>query len=271
MSVEGFNYDNIFIRLLNRLGDAVILSVAFVIFSIPIFTIGASITAVYYTAMRGLKYEDGYVWKNFVKSFKQNFKQSTLIWLICVGVLAVLGVDVWFWIFQWKELGVKIAQPMIAVSVIMLSLAVMITIYVFPLQAKFDNKIKIQFRNAFLLSIKYFPTTLMIVAILLVVAWMFYYQPLLAVFGFLIAGFGILGYVCGYFMLNCFKPYLPEDKPIADDEFSVEDEAEEEEQEEEASETEEDEKPEEKTQETDVEKTQEDSSEEDEESEEESE
>ncbi len=255
MSVEGFNYDNIFIRLLNRLGDAVILSVAFVIFSIPIFTIGASITAVYYTAMRGLKYEDGYVWKNFVKSFKQNFKQSTLIWLICVGVLTILGVDVWFWIFQWKEMGVKFARPMIAVSVIMLSLAVMITIYVFPLQAKFDNKIKIQFRNAFLLSIKYFPTTLLIVGILLVVAWMFYYQPLLAVFGFLIAGFGILGYVCAYFMLNCFKPYLPEDKAVYDDEFTIEDEIvdegiqedSEEETEEESIEESENEEPEEKT------------------------
>lgn len=91
MSVDGFNYDNVLIRMLNRLGDLIILSLTFVLFSLPIVTIGASITALYYTAMKSLALEDGYIFKFFVKSFKDNFKQSTILWLISVAVLTVLA------------------------------------------------------------------------------------------------------------------------------------------------------------------------------------
>ena len=121
---------------------------------------------------------------------------------------------------------------MIVVSVVLLSLAVMIVLYVFPLQAKFENKIKIQFRNAFLLAIKYFPTTILMVAILAVVAWMFYYNIILAIIGFGFIGFGIMGFVFGHLMLKCFKPYLEigkEDEEKDPDDWKLEDEEESEE------------------------------------------
>ena len=232
MSVDGFNYDNILIKMLNRLGDVLILSLAFVLFSLPIVTIGASITALYYTAMKSLTLEDGYIFKFFVKSFKENLKQSTIIWIISLVVLTVLGVDVWFWVSQWKRFGTEAARPMIVISVVMLSLAVMIVLYVFPLQAKFDNNIKVQFRNAFLLSIRYFPTTILMVAILVVVVWAFYYNPILAIIGFGFIGFGILGFVFGFLMLKCFKPYLEtgkEDEEKDPDDWKLEDEEESEE------------------------------------------
>lgn len=227
MSVDGFNYDNVLIRMLNRLGDLIILSLTFVLFSLPIVTIGASITALYYTAMKSLALEDGYIFKFFVKSFKDNFKQSTILWLISVAVLTVLGVDVWFWVKQWIEYRTDFARPMMIISVVLLFLAVMIVLYVFPLQAKFDNKIKVQLRNAFLLSIKFFPTTILMMAILAVVLWMFYYFTVFAVFGFAFIGFGILGFILGYFMLKCFKPYLEISKKTESDEAFDDDESEE--------------------------------------------
>lgn len=229
MSVDGFNYDNILVKALNRVGDVMILSIVFVISCLPIFTIGAAITALYYSTMKSLKIEDGYVFKFYVKSFKENFKQSTIIWLICFVVLGVLGVDVWFWYQQWKANDSNLLQAMLIVSIIMLSVAVMVVMYVFPLQAKFDNKTKVQFRNAFLLSIKYFPTTILLAAILAIVVWMFYYQFVLAVIGFVLFGFGIMGYVYSFFMLRCFKPFLEPEKDIKeDDEWKLPDEDDEE-------------------------------------------
>jgi len=227
MSVDGFNYDNPLIRLLNRLGDVIILSLVFTLFSLPIFTIGASVTALYYTAMKSMSIEDGYVFKFFLKSFKENFKQSTIIWLISVVVLTVLGVDVWFWVSQWKEYGTGMARPMIVISVVMLSLAVMIIMYVFPLQAKFDNNVKVQFRNAFLLSIKYFPNTIIMAVIIAVVVWAFYYYTILALIVFAFIGFGILGFVFAFLMSRCFKPYLEQTKQdAAETEAGAEEEAE---------------------------------------------
>lgn len=136
-------------------------------------------------------------------------------------------VDVWFWVKQWIEYRTDFARPMMIISVVLLFLAVMIVLYVFPLQAKFDNKIKVQLRNAFLLSIKFFPTTILMMAILAVVLWMFYYFTVFAVFGFAFIGFGILGFILGYFMLKCFKPYLEISKKTESDEAFDDDESEE--------------------------------------------
>ncbi|MBQ8412000.1 MAG: YesL family protein [Lachnospiraceae bacterium] len=223
MSVEGFNYDNVLIRALNRVGDVMILSIVFLITSLPIVTIGASITAMYYTTMKSLTIEDGYVFKFYMKSFKENFKQSTIMWLISLVILYVLGVDVWFWYKQWTESGSNAMQVMLIISIVMLAVAVMIIMYVFPLQAKFDNTIKVQFRNAFLLSIKFFPTTILLAAITAIVVWMFYYQFVLAVIGFALFGIGIMGYVYGFFMSKCFKPFLEPAKVDEEEDFDDED------------------------------------------------
>ncbi len=224
MSVDGFNYDNVFIRLLNRVGDVMILSLVFVVSCIPIFTIGTAITAMYYACMKSLEIEDGYVFKFYIKSFKDNFKQSTVIWLISFGVLAVLGVDVWFWYNQWKANDSTMLQAMLIISIIMVSVAVMIVMYVFPLQAKFDNETKTQFRNAFLLSIKYFPTTILLALILAIVVWMFYFQWILSVVGFALFGFGIMGYIYSFFMLRCFRPFLAPKRSIDDELDGIADE-----------------------------------------------
>ena len=51
---SGMNYDNIFIRMLSRVGDAMLLSILFVLSCVPIITIGAAFTSLYYTAMKGI-------------------------------------------------------------------------------------------------------------------------------------------------------------------------------------------------------------------------
>lgn len=227
MSVEGMNYDNMFIKILNRVGDCMILSLCFLIGCIPIVTIGASVTATYYAAMKGVRGDDGYVFKNYIKSFKENFKQSTIIWMIMAVVLFVFGVDLWFWLKQWQDARADIAKPMIAISVVLLAVAIFITMYVFPLQSKFDNSIKVQIRNAFLLSIKNFPTTLLLVVLTVVIAWCFYYQTAIAVVAFVLFGFGACAYIYAYFMNICFKPYLEPAPDIKDDQWHIEDEVEE--------------------------------------------
>ena len=81
-----FNYDNPVWRFIGKLGDLIILNILWMITSIPIVTIGASITALYYVTLKLVRDEDGYTIKSFFKSFKENFKQSTIIWLIMLVI-----------------------------------------------------------------------------------------------------------------------------------------------------------------------------------------
>ena len=77
-----FDTDGLLMRVLTKIADTVWLNILFLICSIPIFTIGASITALYYVSFKTIKDEEGYITKDFFRSFKENFKQSTIIWIV---------------------------------------------------------------------------------------------------------------------------------------------------------------------------------------------
>ena len=79
-----FNYDNPVWRFIGKLGDLIVLNILWTICSIPIFTIGASTTAVYYVTLKLVRDEDDSTIKAFFRSFKSNFKHpirtSPLVW-----------------------------------------------------------------------------------------------------------------------------------------------------------------------------------------------
>lgn len=200
---EIFTTDNMVIRILNRIGDILILHFLWLLCSLPIVTIGASTTALYYTAMKAVKYEDGYVARRFFKSFKENFKQSTIIWLIMLFAGFLCG-----WYLSYSIETHKSVLTMF--STILTCVYVFILIYVFPLQSKFDNKITVTIRNAFLLSVKNFPwTLLMIVALGLIGLFSYFYTIVL--FIVVICGAGVYGYLTAFIFNRVFLPYLPDE------------------------------------------------------------
>ena len=81
--------DNVVMRALSKICDMVFLNVLWVICSIPIVTIGPSTTALYTVMLKIVRNEEGYIFRGFFKAFKENFKQSTVIWLI-IAVFSVL-------------------------------------------------------------------------------------------------------------------------------------------------------------------------------------
>ena len=54
-----FNYDGPLVSFLNRLADLVILNIVFLICCIPVFTIGASLTALSSMTMKMARKEEG--------------------------------------------------------------------------------------------------------------------------------------------------------------------------------------------------------------------
>ena len=77
-----FNYDNPVWRFIGKFWDVLVINFLWIICSIPIVTIGSSTTAMYYVTLKLARDEDGYTIQSFFKSFKENFKQATAIWLI---------------------------------------------------------------------------------------------------------------------------------------------------------------------------------------------
>ena len=165
-----FNYENPVWQFMGRIADLMILNAMALIFSIPIITIGASWTALYYCTVKIVRKEDTYVWKEFWNSFKSNFKQATIIWLILIPFLAILFVDVLMW-YNDPTLLPKVLK---VTTVIVICIVLAITICVFPILSHFDNTTRNTLKNAFLVSMINIPYTLYFMFLLflpIVIVW----------------------------------------------------------------------------------------------------
>ena len=87
------NPDGRIMSFLAKLGDMFILNIMYLVCCIPVVTIGAATTALYYNTLKMAENREAYVWKDFLKSFRQNFRQATIIWMIILVIGAVLVGD----------------------------------------------------------------------------------------------------------------------------------------------------------------------------------
>lgn len=88
-----FNPDNPIMEFIAKIFDLILLNLLFIFSCVPIITIGASTSALSYVTLKMVRGEDPYIWQNFWKSFRQNFKQGTLIWVFSILVFIFLGMD----------------------------------------------------------------------------------------------------------------------------------------------------------------------------------
>ena len=203
-----FNMDNPFFRFVNRIADMIVLNVIFLVSCVPVFTIGPALTALYYVAINTWGREDGYIFKMYVKSFKENFKQSTVMWLILLVIGVILSVDVWYWVSQWKLTGTGIYKPLTVISVVMLMVYLMIFTFVWPLLAKFSNSNSGTIKNALAMVLTHVPETILIWAIFALVAFAVYMVSFARIAVFFI-GVSLVAYLQALVFRHIFKPYFP--------------------------------------------------------------
>ena len=206
-----FDMDNPFWQFMTKLFDLMMLNVLFIICSIPIFTIGASLTAMYYVTLKMVRNEESYIVKGFFKSFKQNFIQATLIWLIFLIAAAIVGVDLYI---TGGSFGNLLSSGTLTSVMRVLLLVVVIFMlftfsFVFPLLAKFDNTVKNTIKNALLMSMRHFPTTIVCIVVLIADILLFYFPITVLLSIFLL--FSVSAYICSGLFVKVFDNYIPKE------------------------------------------------------------
>lgn len=187
-----FRYDNKFFEILGKITDIVILNLLCIISCLPIVTIGASITATYSVAMKMTKDEETYIVKEFIRSFKENFKTSSIVWITMIIIGGVLMFDFYMSRFVSNESISKILQFIFT----MISIIYTFTLtYVFPIISKFENTIKNTMINSVLISIQNLPYTVIILFLnlspfLLINLFSSYWGQI--IFLYIVIGFGII-------------------------------------------------------------------------------
>ena len=199
-----FNLENPFWNFMGKLVDVIVLGVLWFVCSIPVITIGASTTAMYYVTLKLVRDEEGYTVKSFFKSFKQNFKQSTVIWIIIVLVGAFFAADV----YVYRSMQQTWAMLLMFVVYALIIVYALVVLYIFPMVAKFDNTTKNMFKLSFLMSIKHLPVSIGMLVLFLIACVGGYLIPPFA--GFFIA---LSAFLNSYALMRIFDKYIPKENP----------------------------------------------------------
>jgi uncharacterized membrane protein YesL len=166
------------------MADIMWLNILTVICCIPILTVGASFTSMHYVALKIVRNEEGYITKEFFKAFKQNFVQSTIIWIIMAVVAGLLAGDYYI----VKKMDVEINNIVQAALLTIGIFATFTAIMVFPVQAKFSNTISGTIKNSFVIGVVQFPKTILMIimfffpVIIYLISWRT--VPVAVLFGF---------------------------------------------------------------------------------------
>ena len=156
-----FNTDNPVMEFIAKVFDLVILNLIFIFSCVPIITIGASTSALSYVTFKMVRGEDPYIWRNFWKSFRQNFKQGTLVWIFSILIFIFLGMD--FYIINSQNTSLFAVVRILLWIVCAVALSVFL--YVFPVISHFVCTTKQALKNALLMTFGHLPYTLMMLAL----------------------------------------------------------------------------------------------------------
>lgn len=143
--------ENIFLKMIYTLSDMGVISILWMIGCLPIITIGASTTALFYVADKKVSGKESKILFDFIKSYKQNFVQSLLVTVI-LGVL-------WFSATIYLMIGYSFLQQGFSLSLFILVVIVfevmMLSFYMCALLAKYELKTIMLIKNSFLFTHAY--------------------------------------------------------------------------------------------------------------------
>ena len=167
-------------------------------------------SAMYFTLLKKQRTgENGGVVKLFFKGFKDNFKQSTISWLLFLLISFIFTLD--FNLFG--KGGPQENKLMYCTSVVLMILTCFIAIYLFPVISAFKNTLKNLLLQSIYLAAKNFIFTIVIMVLYTLPAYVLLSSTqvfMVGIFVFIVCGFGLIAYVSSFMFLKAFTPYLDE-------------------------------------------------------------
>ena len=133
------SYDSKMMQTFRLLFDYIGLNLVFLLFSVPVITIGSARTA-FYTAMRAMQRNEPWL-SLFWQTFKKSLKQPTIIWCICLPLTYIFTINV----YNMFSLG---QQVMGIISSVCLGLVMCVASLSPMFYSRFDCTVKEMVRNS---------------------------------------------------------------------------------------------------------------------------
>ena len=156
---EFFRYDGPLTRFLNTLADLIILSIVWLVCSLPIVTMGASTVALYTITMHYGE-DDTVLIRRFWKAFRENLKKGSIAGVVFLFIGVVLFFD--FRIIAGMSQNADMFKT---AAWIVTVLCFVMYIYTFPLLASFEQTLIQTMKNALLIGLSNPPETILLLTV----------------------------------------------------------------------------------------------------------
>lgn len=204
-----FRMDSPLMRFLTKIADLMVLNILFCVTSIPLITIGASWTALYSVTLKMVRDEEGSVSRSYFRSFRQNFRQATLLWLGVLVVLALLVLD----IRVLNGMAGGTAPGLLRVGVEILAfLGIMVLQYLFPSLARFEASLADTLKNACMMALAHLPKTALMTAAVVGAVWITLINNTTIAIGLMVwplIGFSLMAFGNSGILRKIFDNYVP--------------------------------------------------------------
>lgn len=207
-----FNPDSPLMRFLTKLADLMILNLLFLLSCIPVVTIGAAWTAMYYVTLKMVRDEEDSIVRGFFRAFRRNWKQATILWLMVLGLGAVIVLDIRF----LNAMGDSSTAAAMKTAVEILGvLGLMVLQYLFPGLARFEASTGNTLKNACLLAVGNLPKTLLLSGAAVGAVYLSFWSNLtisVAIVVWVLMGFALMAYGNSGVLVKIFDNCLPGNK-----------------------------------------------------------
>ena len=160
-----------FHAVLTAIIDIVWLGLLWLICSLPVLTLGAASTGLYYSIVKCVRHERGRATRSFFQSFGQNFKQATLLWLLCLAALGVGLADV----YAFSQMGAETGGFLAIFSRLLLLPVPILFPWIFAFLSRFQNSVAGTLRFAVYLAGRHWKETLLLtleLGVTLLISWL---------------------------------------------------------------------------------------------------
>ncbi len=225
-----FNVENPFFQAINKIIDIIVLSTIWSVlcalcafsgymivseggqyllfwaaFLVTLIPVGPATTGLYYAIVKVIRRERGYAFREFFRSFKNNFKQGAVLSLI-IGVMTIILYVDYTWVKSYSGDNNKFSIAMTVIFNVITLIVVIMLVYLFPILSRFTLPVKMLFRNSFIMAIRHLPTTILLVLIVGVFGvgtYLLWPYPTFFLFP------GVCAWLCSLLIERVFKKYMP--------------------------------------------------------------
>lgn len=163
-----FYYDNKFFRAMAYLFDLAVLNLLWILFSLPVVTMGISTCALFRVILDQQKGEEGYLLRGFLRAFQSYWKPGLI-----VGNASLLGgLVVTRSLLFWKGQEGRLASICMVLGLTAAFYLVMTLLYLYPVLVSAKKGIPECMKLAFILSVQNFPRTLLMLCLVVSVGFL---------------------------------------------------------------------------------------------------